>query len=402
MASALEGILAGGLTKYLADEDASDQLKGNIIDAVSRKLYEVEIPKEEAQLKRIKNVKQAITTEYGKATADVFDNLGFFQSGDIADSRKAIDNYLEKYNITGSGFRGKVENLLKEQPDKYNQLYTKTLTGTRETALKDRVNTVNNLFKDRANIRDLLIAPGTEQKGVRGLLFGDRVTPSESLAVRGQLEEATKVEPEQITSTMETPSELFGLKEVTDSLGGLTGPQFRLRLNDIIASASQGLGLKATFSQTEFGTQVTDIDKASQSEYQYVEEVANRLFAQDPSNPNYRQISSIASDTVRQINKSSVAFNESTSTKFRELGIVAGKKSADDETGLIPTITGKKLTPYEYWEFNNQELLKVYVKGSPALKRLIRDKYNALERSDTGYYYFFEKFDSRVENPEDK
>lgn len=390
MASALEGILAGGLTKYLADEDASDQLKGNIIDAVSRKLYEVEIPKEEAQLKRIKNVKQAITTEYGKATADVFDNLGFFQSGDIADSRKAIDNYLEKYNITGSGFRGKVEKLLKEQPDKYNQLYTKTLTGTRETALKDRVSTVNNLFKDRANIRDLLITPGTEQKGVRGLLFGDRVTPSESLAVRGQLEEATKVEPEQITSTMETPAELFGLQEVAATTGGLTGPQFRLRLNDIIASASQGLGLKATFSQTEFGTQVTNIDKASQSEYQYVEEVANRLFAQNPSNPNYRQISSTASNAVRLVNKATNKSLESTNLLFQRQGLIADQKSASIDT------------TYDAWLANNQGLLQAYAQGSPALKRLIRDKYGAMEKNTQGYYYFFERYDTDLENLQEK
>lgn len=390
MASALEGILAGGLTKYLADEDASDQLKGNIIDAVSRKLYEVEIPKEEAQLKRIKNVKQAITTEYGKATADVFDNLGFFQSGDIADSRKAIDNYLEKYNITGSGFRGKVEKLLKEQPDKYNQLYTKTLTGTRETALKDRVSTVNNLFKDRANIRDLLIAPGTEQKGVRGLLFGDRVTPSESLAVRGQLEEATKVEPEQITSTMETPAELFGLQEITT--GGLAGSdsQYRLRLNDIIASATQGLGLNAQFVRTDQGLQVTNIDKASQAEYQYVEEVATKLFAKNPSDPNYRLIPSTASNAVRLVNKATNKSLESTNLLFQRQGLIADQKSASIDT------------TYDAWLANNQGVLQAYAQGSPALKRLIRDKYGAMEKNTQGYYYFFERYDTDLENLQEK
>jgi hypothetical protein len=389
MASALEGILAGGITKYLADEDASDKLKGQIIDAVSRKLYEVEIPNEERTIKKIKGVKQAITTEYGKATADVFDNLGFFQSGDIADARKAIDGYLEKYNITGSGFRTNVEKLLKEQPEKYNQLYNRTLTGTRETALKDRISTVNNLFKDRSNIRDLLVSPTAPQTGVRGALFGDRITPSEVIPARGRLEEATKVQPEEIDSTMETPAELFGLQEVAATTGGL-GPQFRLRLNDIIASASQGLGLKATFSQTEFGTQVTNIDKASQSEYQYVEEVATKLFAQNPSNPNYRLIPSAASNAVRVVNKASNDFLTSTNTLFQSKGLTANQQSAKDDT------------TFDTWLVNNTALLQTYATGSPALKRLIRDKYGAMEKNTQGYYYFFERYDSDLNKLQEK
>lgn len=390
MASALEGILAGGITKYLADEDASDKLKGQIIDAVSRKLYEVEIPNEERTIKKIKGVKQAITTEYGKATADVFDNLGFFQSGDIADARKAIDGYLEKYNITGNGFRTNVEKLLKEQPEKYNQLYNRTLTGTRETALKDRISTVNNLFKDRSNIRDLLVSPTAPQTGVRGALFGDRITPSGVIPARGRLEEATKVQPEEITSTMETPAELFGLKEVAATTGGLIGSQYRLRLNDIIGSASQGLGLNAKFTYTEQGLQVTNIDKASQSEYQYVEEVANNLFAQNPSNPNYRIISSQAANAVRVVNKASNDFLVSTNELFTKQGVMAGQKSASND----------KI--FDQWVVNNAALLEVYAKGSPALKRLIRDKYGAMEKSTQGYYYFFERYDSDLNKLQEK
>lgn len=390
MASALEGILAGGITKYLADEDASDKLKGQIIDAVSRKLYEVEIPNEERTIKKIKGVKQAITTEYGKATADVFDNLGFFQSGDIADARKAIDGYLEKYNITGSGFRTNVEKLLKEQPEKYNQLYNRTLTGTRETALKDRISTVNNLFKDRSNIRDLLVSPDAPQTGIRGALFGDRVTPSEVIPARGRLEEATKVQPEEITSTMETPAELFGLKEATATTGGLTGSQYRLRLNDIITSATQGLGLNAKFTQTEFGLQVTNIDKSSQSEYQYVEEVANNLFAQNPSNPNYRTIASTAANAVRVVNKASNDFLTSTNTLFQSKGLTANQQSAKDDKA------------FDTWVVNNTALLQTYATGSPALKRLIRDKYGAMEKNTQGYYYFFERYDSDLNKLQEK
>lgn len=385
MVSPLVGFLSGAATQYLADEDASDKLKGNIIDAVSRKLYEVELPTEEKALKNMKFVKDSITTEYGKATADVFDNLGFFQSGDIDDARKAIDKYLEKYNITGKDLRNKVENLLNKDPKKYESLFSKTLTGGRETALKDRKELVSNLFKDRSNIRDLLVTPGAPTEGIRGALFGDRLTPSGVIPARGRLEQATQVTPEPITSTMETPAELFGLTEVAATTGGLTGPQYRLRLNDIITSASQGLGLNAKFTQTEQGLQVTSIDKSSQSEYQVVEEVANRLFAANPSNPNYRSFAGQASNYVRTITNATSNFLDATQKQFQDSKIIADQTSATNDV------------TYDKWLFNNAGLLEIYAKGSPNIKRLIRDKYGALEKNTQGYYYFFNRYDNDLD-----
>ena len=43
MVSPLISALLGAGEKYMADEDASDKLKGDIIDGVRKKLYEVEI-----------------------------------------------------------------------------------------------------------------------------------------------------------------------------------------------------------------------------------------------------------------------------------------------------------------------------------------------------------------------
>jgi len=107
MASLLTGLLSGAAMQYLADEDASDKLKGNIIDAVSRKLYEIDIPNEEASIKKMQTVKSALVTQFGKNTADVFDNLGFTQSGNLDTSLSQIKDYLEKYGETGDSFRNK-------------------------------------------------------------------------------------------------------------------------------------------------------------------------------------------------------------------------------------------------------------------------------------------------------
>ena len=52
MADFLVPFLTGGITQYLSDEDASDKLKGNIIDNVSKKLYDEEIPQAEKEIRQ--------------------------------------------------------------------------------------------------------------------------------------------------------------------------------------------------------------------------------------------------------------------------------------------------------------------------------------------------------------
>jgi len=214
MASLLTGLLSGAAMQYLADEDASDKLKGNIIDAVSRKLYEIDIPNEEASIKKMQTVKSALVTQFGKNTADVFDNLGFTQSGNLDTSLSQIEDYLEKYGETGDSFRTKVENFVKEKPQDFSSAYGQTTTGRRGAALDDRREHVNKLFSNTPYIRDLLIAPGQEQKGVMGKLFGGRVTPSTQIAARGRLEEATRLPMGEMPEAP-TPSEMFGLTEVS-------------------------------------------------------------------------------------------------------------------------------------------------------------------------------------------
>ena len=44
MVSPLISALLGAGEQYMADEDASDKLKGDIIDGVSKKYFDVELP----------------------------------------------------------------------------------------------------------------------------------------------------------------------------------------------------------------------------------------------------------------------------------------------------------------------------------------------------------------------
>ena len=55
------GLLSGALTQYLTDEDASDRLKGQIVDATARKLFEVEIQNAKKEINKIRNVKNILT-----------------------------------------------------------------------------------------------------------------------------------------------------------------------------------------------------------------------------------------------------------------------------------------------------------------------------------------------------
>ncbi|MGA1049031.1 MAG: hypothetical protein ACO3UU_13570, partial [Minisyncoccia bacterium] len=291
MASLLTGLLSGAAMQYLADEDASDKLKGNIIDAVSRKLYEIDIPNEEASIKKMQTVKSALVTQFGKNTADVFDNLGFTQSGNLDTSLSQIKDYLEKYGETGDSFRNKVESFIKDKPTEFESAYSQTQTGRRATALEDRREHVNKLFSNTPYIRDLLIAPGQEQKGVMGKLFGGRVTPSTQIAARGRLEEATQVPTAEMPEA-QTPSEMFGLTQAVG--GGLTESEKRLRKDRMLNSVYQGLGLDLKFSMTEQGLQVTSVDKSSKTEYEYANEVAENIFTPNSNNPNYMTFAGIA------------------------------------------------------------------------------------------------------------
>ena len=83
MVSPLISALLGAGEQYMADEDASDQLKGDIIDAASKKYFDVELPQQKGVINAMKEVKRAIANEYGDKVADIGDNYGYFEDGNL-------------------------------------------------------------------------------------------------------------------------------------------------------------------------------------------------------------------------------------------------------------------------------------------------------------------------------
>lgn len=209
MVSPLFGILGGAASKYLADEDASDKIKGNIIDAVSKKIFDIELPTAKKELKNAQEVKLAIENTYGTQFAEAFDNLGYYDSGDIQIANSLIDNYIKQTRDTKDTFAAKVN---KMKPEDFKKVFgSQSLTKLKQSQIEDREGKVNNLFADRPNLSKLLVAPSAPQGGIRGALFGGRVKPSDAIAVRGQLEKMTETD---ITPAERGPSEsIFKIKQ---------------------------------------------------------------------------------------------------------------------------------------------------------------------------------------------
>ena len=191
MVNPLVNVLLGAGEQYLADEDASDKLKGDIIDNVRKKLYEVEIPLQKAELNKIKKVKQAVTNRYGEKIAEAFDNYGYYEDGNIDNAFARIDKFINSTQDTEKSFRNKLETKMSDEDFK-SVFGANSLTNMREQSVEEREARINSIFADRSNVRDLLVSPGAPKEGIRGVLFGDRLKPSDTITARGKLETATE------------------------------------------------------------------------------------------------------------------------------------------------------------------------------------------------------------------
>jgi hypothetical protein len=196
MVSPLISALLGAGEQYMADEDASDQLKGDIIDGVSKKYFDVELPAQKNTINAMKEVKRQIANQYGDKIADIGDNYGFYEDGNIERAMKRIEDFIATTRDTTQTFRNKVE---KMSPEDFASVFGKTsMIGAREQSLEDRETRVNNIFSDRSNVRDLLVSPDAPQGGVRGFLFGDRLKQKDVISARGKLEKRIEDRPPEI------------------------------------------------------------------------------------------------------------------------------------------------------------------------------------------------------------
>ena len=215
MVSPLISALLGAGEQYMADEDASDKLKGDIIDAASKKYFDVELPNQKAVINRMKEVKDTIKNQYGDKIADIGDNFGFYDDGNIDNARKRIEDFIGATADTTQTFRKKVEAM---SPEDFASAFGKTsMIGAREQSLEDRETRVNSIFSDRSNMRDLLVSPDAPKGGIRGALFGKRLQPQDTIAARGRLESQLEDRPVRVEDRPDAKS-LFDIRAETSDL----------------------------------------------------------------------------------------------------------------------------------------------------------------------------------------
>tara|TARA_X000001388_G_scaffold74568_1_gene67815 strand:+ start:1629 stop:2894 length:1266 start_codon:yes stop_codon:yes gene_type:complete len=209
----LVNVLLGAGEQFIADEDASDKLKGDIIDVTSKKYFDVELPSQKANVNAIKKVKQAVSNRFGTKIADAFDNYGYYEDGNIDNAITRIEKFIASTRDTEKTFRNKVENKMSNED--FKKVFGSTsLLGMRETALEERENRVNSIFADRSNVRDLLVSPGAPKEGLRGFLFGDRLKPSDTIAARGKLEQ--ELEDRTPAPDVGSTADIFSVKTSQD------------------------------------------------------------------------------------------------------------------------------------------------------------------------------------------
>lgn len=268
----LTGLLTGGITQYLADEDASDRLKADIIDKVSTKLYNVDLPAEEKNAKAVQEVDDYFAKTYGENVASLLRSRNFFIGfPDVRLAEQKFESQLQEFGETKESYREKIDNLAKKDLQGFME---KTKTTTPMQKYLSREEHINQLMKDTPYIRDLLVAPGKEQKGVLGTLFGGRVTTEGSIAARGRLEQATKL---PTTPEMEQPA--LSLEEqpkytagITDKDIGLVYATPQYNTNDLSRIIGQRLGIAAITDQ--YGNIQLDPKSQRQAEINAVTDTA--------------------------------------------------------------------------------------------------------------------------------
>ena len=273
MVNPLISALLGAGEQYMADEDASDELKGDIIDGVSKKYFDVELPAQKNTINAMKEVKSVIARQYGDKIADIGDSYGFYEDGSIEKAKERILDFIATTRDTPDTFRSKVEKMSDQD---FASAFGKTsMIGVREASLEDRETRVNNIFSDRSNVRDLLVSPDAPQGGIRGFLFGDRLQKKDAITARGKLETAIEDRPQTDIERPDSKS-LFKVKTVKDELSTdfLFSPATTyIGSTDEIAKAAatfRGFDQSIQTGEDAFGnTVVTGMNFAGNKELEY-------------------------------------------------------------------------------------------------------------------------------------
>ena len=367
--SAFRGILTGYLGAKIANTEANDRLKANILETTGTNLLTKVIPNAIEDEKIRRQNYDTLVSSYGVNAANVMDASGFTMN------KQGMD---------------RLDELLKA-----NKLDLKALDASAfETDFDNRYNT--RVKTDQEKYNPILKQLGIDGIGSLGYNTVEALVKPETITTKDQMSD----------TVVQTPIE-FDSMQIKDYLipkpdEATEGSQYRLRLNDIQKQAITASGLNAKFSTDATGALVvTDIDEASQNKFSLVTEISSDIFAKQPNRTDYLNIGNEAATRVKAIEGFAKAGNAVITNYFNNPEVLKNAPKQDgridfsSDAKVYPLEDGSLATATEIFERSNADLIKTYVMGSFATKRFIREKFGR------GYSVFFDQIDDALDKQED-
>lgn len=365
--SVFEGLLKGYLGAKIANTEANDRLKADILRTTGENLLTNVIPDAIQNEKIRKQNYEMLEGQYGANAANILDSEGFTMN-------KAGMNKLDE--------------LLKA-----NKLNLKELDAASfQTDYNNRYNT--RVKTDQEKYNPILKQLGIDGIGALGYNTVEALVKPENITTKDTMSDSVVKTPVSYDS-MDLKNYLTPVAsdEFTE------GSQYRLRLNDIQKQAVSSSGLNAKFVNNPDGSiSVTDIDEASQNKFNLVTEISSNMFAKNSNRTDYLNIGNEAASQVQTIEMLSKNGSNAMTNYFQshinKAPKIDGKINFNSEEKVYPLKNGEMVNAREAFERENAQLILVYTQGSPTMKRFIREKFGR------GYSTFFDQIDDVLEQQE--
>ena len=370
--SVFRSIATGYLGAKIANTEANDRLKANILETTGTNLLTKVIPNAIENEKIRRQNYDMLVDQYGVNAANVIDSGGFT---------------MDKAGMT------RLDELLKN-----NKLDLKALDASVfETDFNNRYNT--RVKTDQEKYNPILKQLGIDGIGSLGYNTVEALVKPEAMT--------TSITKDPMTDTVikeQTPTE-FASMQLKDYLTPRPdeefgeGSQYRLRLNDIQKQAVTATGLNAKFINNADGSvTITDIDEASQNKFQLVTEYSSDMFAKAPNRTDYLNIGNEAATKVTALESLAKNGNNAMTNYFQshiqKAPKVDGKVDYTSEEKVYPLKDGTMVNAREVFERQNADLIKAYIVGSITQKNFIREKFGR------GYSVFFDQIDDALDQQE--
>jgi len=369
--SVFRSIATGYLGAKIANTEANDRLKANILETTGTNLLTKVIPNAIEDEKIRRQNYDTLVSSYGVNAANVMDASGFTMN------KQGMD---------------RLDDLLKA-----NKLDLKALDASAfETDFDNRYNT--RVKTDQEKYNPILKQLGIDGIGSLGYNTVEALVKPEAMT--------TTITKDPMTDTVikeQTPTE-FGSMQLKDYLTAkpdqdfAEGSQFRLRKNDVIKQAVTASGLNAKFINNPDGSvSVTDIDEASQNKFKLVTQIASDLYSSNPNRSNYIDYGNEAATQVTAIESfakaGSNAINNYFQSNIKNAPKIDGRVDYTSDAKVYPLQDGTLVNAREIFERQNAQLIIMYRKGSPEMRNFIKEKFK-------GYSVFFDQIDDALDQQE--